>query len=289
MNFEHELRVQPEGFSLKQHDPAFHGDFDEPASRQLQAENLEKLLALQDRLYAEERQALLIVLQGLDAAGKDSTIKHVMSGVNPAGCDVHAFKQPSHRELRHDFLWRAALRLPEKGKIVLFNRSYYEETLVVRVHPELLEPQRLPAGTKPGRRLWTQRFKAINAFERHLSRNGTRVVKFFLHVSKEEQRRRFLARIENPSKNWKFSRGDVDERAAWDRYQRAYADMLKQTSTRFARWYVVPADNKWFAHAAVSTIVVDHLKQMDPRYPCLSDKDRRELDEARRLLEREGQ
>jgi PPK2 family polyphosphate:nucleotide phosphotransferase len=233
-----------------------------------------ELGALQDRLYADDRFALLVIFQAMDAAGKDGTIRAVMSGVNPAGCQVFSFKQPSTEELDHDFLWRATKSLPERGRIGIFNRSYYEEVLVVRVHPEILERQRLP-GTRAKKRLWKDRYRSIRELETHLFRNGTRVVKFWLHVSKEEQRERFLSRLSNPEKNWKFSPADVAERAYWDDYMAAYEDAIAATSTDEAPWYVVPADDKTYMRVAVSEVLVDELRNLDLRYPTVPETEQR--------------
>jgi PPK2 family polyphosphate:nucleotide phosphotransferase len=246
-------------------------------------EGVERLAALQEQLYAQDRWSLLLVFQAMDAAGKDSTIKHVMSGVNPQGCQVHSFKQPSPEELDHDFLWRTTTRLPERGRIGIFNRSYYEEVLVVRVHPELLARQKLPSRliTKD---IWQERFASINDFERHLARNGTAVRKFFLHVSKEEQRKRFEERLDRPEKNWKFELGDVQERAHWDRYQKAYEDMIRHTATPHAPWYVVPADHKWFTRLVVAAAVVDALEDLKLEWPEVDSAKRKELATAREAL-----
>jgi PPK2 family polyphosphate:nucleotide phosphotransferase len=226
----------------------------------------EELADLQERIYADDRYSVLIVFQAMDAAGKDGTIKHVMSGVNPAGCQVFSFKAPSAEELDHDFLWRYAKALPERGRIGIFNRSYYEEVLVVRVHPEILARQRLPR-TQVDRDFWRERFEGINAFERHLARNGTVVLKFFLQVSKDEQRRRLLDRLEEPEKHWKFSYGDLEERRLWDRYMAAFEDAITATSTPEAPWYVIPADHKWVMRALVSHVIVDRLQALDLRLP----------------------
>ncbi len=244
---------------------------------------IEHLDRLQHQLYAQDRYALLLIFQGMDGAGKDHVIRHVMSGVNPQGTDVHAFKQPSSEELAHDFLWRAARVLPARGRIGIFNRSYYEEVLVVRVHPALLAAEKLPP-SRIGRRLWTHRFEDIRAFERHLWRNGTIVRKFFLHVSRNEQRRRLLERLEDPAKNWKFSPSDLLERRDWRAYQRAYADALAATSRSHAPWYVVPADHKWFAQALVSDVVVEALESLDLSFPSLTPSQRAQLGRARRQL-----
>jgi len=238
---------------------------------------------LQDMLYAQDRWSMLCVFQAMDAAGKDGAIKHVMSGVNPQGCQVHSFKAPSHEELDHDFLWRCACRLPERGRIGIFNRSYYEEVLVVKVHPEFLGPQRLPEGLV-GKKLWDERYQDIRAFERHLARSGTVVLKFFLHVSRAEQRRRFMERIDEPEKNWKFSAADVRERAHWDAYMDAYETMIRETSSSFAPWFVVPADTKWYTRAVVAGAIVDALERLDLHYPKVDKAQRAELAAARKAL-----
>jgi PPK2 family polyphosphate:nucleotide phosphotransferase len=247
---------------------------------------LQLLARYQDRLAAQATHGVLLVLQALDAAGKDSTVKHVMSGVNPAFVRVHGFKVPSTEELMHSYLWRYSIRVPERGCIGIFNRSHYEEVLVVRVHPELLERQRLPADTR-GPEIWSHRFEEINAWERHLVRNGIRLVKVFLNVSRTEQRRRFLERIDNPDKNWKFSAADVRERRSWDDYMRAYSDALSHTSTRWAPWHVVPADHKWYSRLAVAALLVDTLMDLDPRYPRPTEEERGALAHARAELEAE--
>jgi PPK2 family polyphosphate:nucleotide phosphotransferase len=249
--------------------------------------NVERLAEYQDRLAAQDSFAVLLVLQALDAAGKDGTIRHVMSGVNPQGVVVHSFKVPSHEELSHDYLWRYQCHLPARGQIGIFNRSHYEEVLVVRVHPELLQRQDLPpASVKRG--VWKRRFREINDWERYLSDNGLRIVKVLLNISREEQRKRFLKRIEVPEKNWKFSAADVAERAHWDEYQSAFSDMLSHTSTKWAPWYVVPADNKWFARIAVGALLVQALMDINPQYPQVDAQARQELVEAGRELEAEG-
>ena len=245
-----------------------------------------RLAELQEKLYAQDHWAVLLLFQAMDAAGKDSTIKHVMSGVNPAGCQVATFKAPTHEELDHDFLWRHARHLPERGRIGIFNRSWYEEVLIVRVHEELLRAQRLPPELIT-KHVWDERFEDINGFERYLARNGVLVVKFFLHVSKEEQRRRFLARIDDPLKNWKFQRGDVDERERWDDYMDAYEDLIRRTSTKHAPWYVVPADNKRFMRLAVASIVVDAIEGLDPEFPKFDKSKKKDLRAARKRLLRE--
>ena len=231
------------------------------------AAQVERLSELQNLLYAHNRYALLLIFQAMDAAGKDSIIKHVMSGVNPQGCQVFSFKHPSAQELEHDFLWRTTQCLPERGRIGIFNRSYYEEVLIVRVHPEILAAQSLPKEATRANRLWPRRYASINDLERHLTRNGTRVIKFFLHLSREEQRQRFLARLDDPAKNWKFSAADLDERDCWPKYMQAYREALRETSSAEAPWYVVPADDKRNARLIVSQVIVEHLKALKMHYP----------------------
>jgi PPK2 family polyphosphate:nucleotide phosphotransferase len=246
-------------------------------------ENLTHLADAQERLYADDRHALLVIFQAMDAAGKDGTIKHVMKGVNPQGCQVFAFKQPSPEELDHSFLWRCQSRVPERGRIGIFNRSYYEDVLVVKVHPELLEKHKLPPG-KRSKAFWQGRYDDINNFEEHLARSGTTVLKFFLHVSKEEQKNRFLARLDDPAKNWKFSLGDLAERAFWDDYQRAYEEAIEATSTAWAPWYVIPADHKWVTRAVVADIITTTLTNMNLKFPTVSDEQRKLLAKARQKL-----
>jgi PPK2 family polyphosphate:nucleotide phosphotransferase len=290
------LKVGPrERFRLKDHDPKWlpphllalpRSDLKGQAAELL--DNSRKELEVQqDLLYADDRWSLLLVFQAMDAAGKDGTIKHVMSGVNPQGCSVTSFKVPSTEELDHDYLWRYAKALPERGRIGIFNRSYYEEVLVVRVHPEVLARQRLPQATH-GATLWKQRYDDINAFEEHLSRNGTKILKFFLNVSKKEQRKRFLDRIDDPSKNWKFSPADLKESAFWDDYQAAFQDAIAATSTDHAPWYVVPADRKWAMRAVVADIVTTTLQGLDLSYPTVSDELKTALADARVVLEAEA-
>jgi PPK2 family polyphosphate:nucleotide phosphotransferase len=271
---------------LSDYDPDFTGAYKdkEEAKRKLQ-EGVEQLVKMQDILYAQDTYALLVVFQAMDAAGKDSAIEHVMSGINPQGCQIYSFKAPSEEELDHDFLWRCMVRLPERGRIGIFNRSYYEETLVVRVHPELLERQKLPA--VHNKHIWRDRFEDINNFERHLVRSGIVILKFFLHVSKEEQAQRFLKRINRPEKNWKFSMNDVRERAYWNDYMKAYEDMFNHTSTDWAPWHIIPADHKWFTRVTVAQLIVDKLKSLDLRYPEVSEAQREELLEAKQTLEAE--
>lgn len=288
------VRIAPgQKFRLKDHDTSWpdgelKGKLEHYKARaaELLKENLERLSDAQERLYADNRYSLLIIFQAMDAAGKDGTIKHVMSGVNPQGCQVFSFKQPSAEELDHNFLWRCMRALPERGRIGIFNRSYYEEVLVTRVHPEWLDRQRLPDG-KRGKAFWKARYEDINAFERHLARNGTVVLKFFLHVSRDEQKQRFLARLEQPEKHWKFSRADVAERAFWDDYMNAYEDAIAATSTAWAPWHVIPADHKWVCRTLVADIICRNLGKLKLRYPQISDQDRSVLEEARCQLENE--
>jgi PPK2 family polyphosphate:nucleotide phosphotransferase len=248
------------------------------------AEHVERLSAQQTLLYAQDRFALLVIFQAMDAAGKDGAIKHVMSGVNPQGCEVFSFKHPSAEELEHDFLWRTTRYLPERGHIGIFNRSYYEEVLIVRVHPEILAAQKLPEEATEDVDFWKHRYRSINDLEKHLDRNGTRIVKFFLHLSKEEQRKRFLARIDDPDKNWKFSRADLEERGHWNQYMEAYEACLSATSTRHAAWYVIPADDKTNARLMISEVILDTLKGLKLHYPQVSESRRKELLAMRRLL-----
>ena len=273
-------------FRLKRVDPDDRAELEsEDRAAERLSRSAARLTELQDMLYAHGRWALLLIFQAMDAAGKDSTIKHVMSGVNPQGCQVTSFKAPSAEELEHDYLWRAVKNLPASGKIGIFNRSYYEEVLVVRVHPEILQAQKLPAALET-KDLWKQRFKDIRAFERHLTLNGVVIRKFFLHVSKAEQKRRFLSRLDEPEKNWKFSAADVKERENWGAYMRAYEEMLSATSTRQAPWYVIPADHKWFMRMLVADVIVDALASLALAVPKPTDAKKRELAAARRLLER---
>jgi PPK2 family polyphosphate:nucleotide phosphotransferase len=248
--------------------------------------NRQKLIDLQELFWANNTYSMLIILQGMDAAGKDGTISHVMSGVNPQGCQVTGFKTPSAEELDHDFLWRYAKALPERGSIGIFNRSYYEDVLIVKVRPEVFEKQKLPPG-KNGKLFWNQRYEDINMFERHLVRNGTVVLKFFLNVSKKEQKQRLLERLEHPDKEWKFSLTDLSERSKWADYMDAYEDMLNKTSTEWAPWYVVPADKKWVAHTSISEVILAEIKRLDLKYPVLSEEDRAALEKAKVELEKE--
>ncbi|MFQ4144252.1 polyphosphate kinase 2 family protein [Chlorogloeopsis sp. ULAP02] len=272
---------------LKDYDPKYTGNFQSKVDAQGKLEaGVQQLRKYQDVLYAQNTYALLIIFQAMDAAGKDSTIKHVMSGVNPQGCQVFSFKAPSAEELDHDYLWRSAKSLPERGRIGIFNRSYYEEVLIVRVHPELLQKQQLPESLKANH-IWQQRFEEINNFEKYLVNNGIIVIKFFLNVSKTEQKKRFLDRIELPEKNWKFSINDVQERAHWDDYMKVYEDVFNHTSTDWAPWYIIPADRKWFMRLAVSEIICSKLKELNLKYPIVSDEHKQQLLQAKAILERE--
>ncbi|MFO1491074.1 MAG: polyphosphate kinase 2 family protein [Kiritimatiellia bacterium] len=273
-------------FRLKDVDPGDTGDLkaeDKPRARAALQQGVQAMADLQDVLYAQDRWSVLLIFQAMDAAGKDGVIKHVMSGINPQGVHVTAFKAPSAEELDHDYLWRCTRHLPERGRIGIFNRSYYEETLVVRVHPEILAGQKLPARCV-SKRIWSERFQDIRAFERYLTRNGTIVRKFFLHVSPEEQKKRFLERIDSPEKNWKFSPQDVKEREHWKSYMKAYEEMIRETATPDSPWYVVPADNKWYTRAVVASAVIDALASLDLHYPVVSAAQRKALEEARQTL-----
>jgi len=276
-------------FKLKQVDPAEMlglDDEDKPKATNALERGVELLADLQDRLYAYDRWAVLLIFQAMDAAGKDGAIKHVMSGVNPQGCEVTAFKSPSAEELDHDYLWRCAKRVPERGRIGIFNRSYYEETLVVRVHPEYLQAQRLPQTRRAKEKdFWKQRFDDINNFERYLTNNGIVILKFFLHVSKEEQKKRFLSRIDDAGKNWKFSMKDVKEREHWDEYMHAYEQTVRHTATSHAPWYVVPADRKWFTRLVVAAAIIDRLSSLDLSYPKLTKDELDQLQAAKQALE----
>ena len=278
----------PDSFRLKDWDPGDTNnlDIEKGEAKKLLAEGVGRLSELQERLYPQDRWSVLLIFQAMDAAGKDSVIKHVMRGVNPQGCEVHSFKQPSQEELDHDFMWRSARCLPERGRIGIFNRSYYEEVLVVRVHQEILAKEKVPAKLVT-KNIWNERFKDIRAFERYLARNGTVILKFFLNVSKKEQKRRFLERIDEPSKNWKFSMGDVVERKLWDKYMAAYEDMIRHTSRPEAPWHVVPADNKWFTRLVVAAEVVEALDRLGLKYPKVAGAARRDLEKARQILRKE--
>jgi PPK2 family polyphosphate:nucleotide phosphotransferase len=281
-------------FRLKDHDPADIGPFRDGShplareggkdgTRDLLAAGIQAMAAMQDMLYAQDRWSLLLVFQAMDAAGKDGVIKHVMSGVNPQGCEVHSFKAPSAEEMDHDFMWRCTRVAPRRGQIGIFNRSYYEETLVVRVHPEILARQQLPKELVTDE-IWNERFQDIRKWERYMARNGTIVRKFFLHVSKEEQKKRFLERIDDPAKNWKFSAGDVAERARWDDYMSAYEETIRETAREEAPWYIVPADNKWYTRLVVAAAIIDALASVDLHYPELDAAGKSRLAEAREKL-----
>ena len=273
-------------FRLKDVDPATTGRLrSKERAKELLEQSIAEMAELQDKLYAQDCWALLLIFQAMDAAGKDGAIKHVMSGVNPQGCQVYAFKAPSSEELNHDFLWRTSRVLPERGHIGIFNRSYYEEVLVVRVHRDILKNERMPKSLI-GKKLWQDRFEDIGNFEQYLSRNGVVVRKFFLNVSKKEQKRRFLERLETPEKNWKFSAADVRERECWDDYMKAYEEMIAATSTKHAPWYVVPADNKWYTRLVVAAAIVDTLKELKVAYPAVDPEKRKQLEAARAELER---
>ena len=279
-----------DGFRLKDIDPGDTLDLnseDKPRAKEELAIGVHALAELQDMLYAQDRWGVLLIFQAMDAAGKDGAIKHVMSGINPQGVEVYSFKSPSAEDLDHDYLWRCMKRLPERGRIGIFNRSYYEETLVVRVHPEFLAKQKLPPElvTKD---IWKDRFQDIRSFERYLVRNGIAIRKFFLHVSKKEQKRRFLERVEEPSKNWKFSASDMEERKFWDQYMEAYEEMIRNTATQDAPWFVVPADNKWFTRVIISAAVIDALGSLNLRYPEVGEAKLKELAAVRKELTKKG-
>ena len=270
-------------FRLKDFDPADTGKFkSKDQAQELLADGVERLSEMQEKLYAQDNWSLLLIFQAMDAAGKDSTIKMVMSGVNPQGCQVFSFKAPSAEELDHDFFWRAARCLPERGRIGIFNRSYYEEMLVVRVHPEFLAKQKLPPSAQ--KNIWAHRFEDVNAIEKYLARNGIIPIKFFLNLSKDVQLKRFIKRVDKPNKNWKFSEADFKERGRWDDYMAAYEDMLKNTSTAHAPWYVIPADNKWYTREAVAEVVVKRMQELDLRFPEVPDARHKELLALRKKL-----
>ena len=273
-------------FHLKLFKRDENGDLDKDEGKDIIEANRKRLSDLQEKLYAQDRWSMLLIFQGMDAAGKDSAIKSVFEGVNPQGCEVYSFKQPSTKELDHDFMWRSAICLPERGRIGIFNRSYYEECLVVRVHPEILAKQRIPPKLVT-KNIWRERFEDISAFERYLARNGTVVLKFFLNVSKDEQRQRFLDRLEEPAKNWKFSMADVAERKLWDRYQAAYQDMIGHTASAAAPWYVVPADRKWFARVVIGSVIVNALDKLDLQFPKVDKASLEEFKKVRVALENE--
>jgi PPK2 family polyphosphate:nucleotide phosphotransferase len=282
----HRLVATPgKKLSLRDYDPGWTGNIkDKKTAMTLLQAGVEELARQQDRLYAQDTYALLVIFQAMDAAGKDGTIRHVMSGINPQGCQVFSFKTPSAEERDHDYLWRSVKALPERGRIGIHNRSYYEEVLICRVHPEILNSQQLPEDFKKDPDIWRERFNEINNFERYLVDNGIIVLKFFLHVSKAEQKRRFLDRIDQPEKNWKFSVKDAHERAYWKDYMRAYEDLFTHTSTKRAPWYIIPADNKWFMRLAVAATIHQTLEGLDLRYPAVTQARKKELMKARRLL-----
>lgn len=287
--FSRRFRVEPgTKVAMRQFDPRDSAGYDKPENAdELLQQGVATLSELQERLYAEDARALLVIVQALDAAGKDSTIKHVMTGVNPVGVQVASFKAPNAEELDHDYLWRCVRALPERGRIGIFNRSYYEEVLVVRVHPSFLGAQRLPASAR-GDALWAQRFEQINNLEKHLVQNGTEVLKIYLNTSKEEQRLQQLERIDTPAKHWKFNAADIKERAYWDDYMAAYEQVFSHTSTAVAPWYVVPADKRWFTRLAVAAIIAEKLAEMAPQYPTVTEEARQKMAEARALLVAEG-
>jgi PPK2 family polyphosphate:nucleotide phosphotransferase len=271
-------------FRLKDFDPADTGHWhSKEHAEEALLQGIARTSELQDRMYAQDNWAVLLIFQAMDAAGKDGAIKHVMSGINPQGCQVYSFKAPTETELQHDFLWRTTCSLPERGHIGLFNRSYYEEVLIVRVHPDILKSQKMPPSLV-GKKIWDERFEDIRGFERHMTRSGTVIRKFFLNLSKKEQKQRFLARLEDPEKNWKFSAADIHERKYWDDYQDAYEDMIRNTATEDAPWYVVPADNKWFTRLVVSMVLVDTLESLKLSYPTVDAAKRRELEAAKKIL-----
>jgi len=288
------FRVEPgKKFRLKDHNPAWDGDDDVPKAERKEfaekilTQDVSALAEAQQMLYADDSWSVLAIFQAMDAAGKDGTIKHVMSGVNPQGCQVYAFKQPSHEELDHSFLWRCMVRLPERGRIGIFNRSYYEEVLVVKVHPELVAGQHIPRADPEDKKFWEHRYDDINAFERHLARNGTAIVKFFLNVSQEEQHSRFLERVNDPAKHWKFSASDLAESDRWDDYMAAYEECLRATSTKWAPWYVIPADRKWVTRSVVAVILTETIKSLDLKWPKVTGEQKRAIAEAKKRLEKQ--
>jgi PPK2 family polyphosphate:nucleotide phosphotransferase len=288
MNTDRFLVHEGTKLDLKKHPTDFTADYTDKEQAKTELElNIGRLRELQDVLYAQDRRALLIIFQAMDAAGKDGAIEHVMTGINPQGVSVVSFKQPSDEELSHDFLWRCAKNVPERGRIGIFNRSHYEEVLVVRVHPQILQKQHLPESIHTDKHIWKKRFEQIRNFEAHLAANGTRILKFFLNVSKDEQKQRFLDRIAEKEKNWKFSIGDVKERGHWDDYMKAYTEAIEATSTKEAPWYIIPADKKWFTRLAVSEVIVEALESMDLHYPRVTAEHEAELAEAKKMLEAE--
>ncbi|MDX1945594.1 MAG: polyphosphate kinase 2 family protein [Pirellulaceae bacterium] len=289
------FRVEPDKkFRLKDFDPEWAGDEDVPKEKRKEfaqgilSQDVTALAEAQELLYADDSWSVLVIFQAMDAAGKDGTIKHVMSGINPQGCQVYSFKHPSSEELDHNFLWRCMKALPERGRIGIFNRSYYEEVLVVKVHPDLVRSQRIPGADPDDKKFWRHRYDDIREFEAHLARNGTAIVKFFLYVSKDEQRKRFLDRLEQPEKHWKFSAGDLAERKHWDDYMRAYEECLAETSTKLAPWYVIPADHKWVSRALVAGILTETIKSLDLAWPKVTDVQKKAISAAKRQLEAEG-
>jgi PPK2 family polyphosphate:nucleotide phosphotransferase len=274
-------------FHLKSHKTNAKGGIDKDKGEKILEGYRKRLNDFQEKLYAQDRWSVLLIFQGMDASGKDSAIKSIFDGVNPQGCEVTSFKQPSTLELDHDFLWRSAIALPQRGRIGIFNRSYYEECLVTRVHPEILAKEKIP-GQLITKNIWRERFEDISAFERYLARNGTVILKFFLNVSKEEQRERFLDRLDEPAKNWKFSMADISERALWNRYQAVYQDIVRHTSTPSAPWYVVPADHKWFARVVIGAAILSALEGLNLRFPRADKASLREFDQVRQALEKEG-
>lgn len=288
MNIEKFLVPENSKLKLSEHDTDFTADYTDKKQAEKDLEqNVKKLSDLQEVLWADNRQALLIIFQAMDAAGKDGAVKHVMSGLNPQGVDVSSFKQPSAEELDHDYLWRTMKRLPERGRIGIFNRSYYEDVLIVRVHPEILRSSQMPEKLLSNPNIWKQRFEQIRNFEDYLANNGIHTLKFFLNVSKKEQKERFLSRIDEPEKNWKFSATDAKERKFWDEYMHAYSDAMENTSTKHAPWYVVPADKKWFTRLAISEIIIKKLESLNLRYPTVSEAHLQSLQEAKAMLEAE--
>jgi PPK2 family polyphosphate:nucleotide phosphotransferase len=287
-----QFRVPPgKKVRLKDHDPGWEGDGKTPKAKRKElaekilTQDVSALAEAQEKLYADDSWSLLVIFQAMDAAGKDSTIKHVMSGINPQGCQVFSFKHPSAEELDHTFLWRCTKALPERGRIGIFNRSYYEEVLIVKVHPELVAAQRIPSANPDGKSFWQQRYEDIVDFEQHLTHNGTAIVKFFLHISKAKQRERFLDRINDPAKHWKFSAADVKERDYWDDYMAAYEECLSQTSTKSAPWYVIPADHKWVTRSLVASILTETIHSLGLEWPKVTDEQKRAIKEARQKLE----
>jgi len=274
-------------FKLKSHKTNEKGGLDKDKAETIVEANRKRLIDFQERLFAQDRWSVLVILQGMDASGKDSAIKSIFEGVNPQGCDVSAFKQPSSQELDHDFMWRSMIALPERGRIGIFNRSYYEECLVTRVHPEFLAKEKIP-NRLVSKNIWRERFEDISAIERYLTRNGTVILKFFLNVSTQEQRERFLDRLDDPSKNWKFSMNDIAERALWPRYMAVYQDIVRHTSTAVAPWYVVPADHKWFARVVIGSAIVSTLETLDLHFPRADKQSLQEFKQVRKALESEG-